>query len=239
MKNINPTTTSAWKKLEIHFQETKNIHLKELFKDDSRAEDFTICWEDFIVDYSKNRITKETQELLIQLANEVGLQDAIDSYFGGEAINATEDRAVMHTALRDMGDNAFAKADVDAVKKSIQSFTQKIISGAHKGATGKAITDVVNIGIGGSDLGPVMIVEALQYYKNHLKTHFVSNVDGDHVMEIIKDLDPETTLFVIVSKTFTTQETLSNARTIRKWFVDKLDEKAVACLLYTSPSPRD
>jgi len=228
MKNINPTTTSAWKKLEIHFQETKNIHLKELFKDDSRAEYFTICWEDFIVDYSKNRITKETQELLIQLANEVGLQDAIDSYFGGEAINATEDRAVMHTALRDMSDNAFAKADVDAVKKSIQSFTQKIISGAHKGATGKAITDVVNIGIGGSDLGPVMIVEALQYYKNHLKTHFVSNVDGDHVMEIIKDLDPETTLFVIVSKTFTTQETLSNARTIRKWFVDKLDEKAVA-----------
>ncbi len=228
MKNINPTTTTAWKKLQVHFQETKDVHLKELFEDQNRAVDFTIHWEDFVVDYSKNRITKDTRDLLVELANEVGLQDAIDSYFGGDAINATEGRAVMHTALRDESDTAFAKAEVDTVKKAIQSFTQKIISGDHKGTTGKSITDVVNIGIGGSDLGPVMIVEALQYYKNHLNTHFVSNVDGDHVMEIIKELDPETTLFVIVSKTFTTQETLSNARTIRKWFVDKLDEKAVA-----------
>jgi len=228
MKNINPITTTSWKKLEAHFQETKNLHLKDLFKDASRAQDFTINWDDFSIDYSKNRITKETRDLLVSLAKEVGVQEAITSCFEGKKINGTEGRAVMHTALRDENDSAFAKAEVASVKKSIQSFTEKIISGSHKGATGKAITDIVNIGIGGSDLGPVMIVEALQFYKNHLNTHFISNVDGDHVMETIKDLNPETTLFVIVSKTFTTQETLSNANTVRKWFVDKLDEKSVA-----------
>tara|TARA_R110002051_G_scaffold126358_2_gene199921 strand:+ start:10658 stop:12268 length:1611 start_codon:yes stop_codon:yes gene_type:complete len=228
MKNINPTQTRAWKQLQSHFDTVKNVHLKELFKDANRAAEFTIQWEDFYVDYSKNRITGETKSLLLQLAEEVGLSDAIGSYFGGEAINATEGRAVMHTALRDTNESAFAKAEVDQVKASIKSFTETIISGSHKGATGKEITDIVNIGIGGSDLGPVMVVEALEYYKNHLNVHFISNVDGDHVSEVIRDLDPETTLFVIASKTFTTQETLSNAKTVRQWFVEQLGEEAVA-----------
>ncbi len=227
MKNVNPTQTKAWQQLQLHYETIKSTHLKTLFEDENRAKTFTIDWQDFLVDYSKNRISEETRTLLLQLAEEVGLAEAIDSYFGGDAINATEGRAVMHTALRDYGDNAFAKAEVSQVKSSIQQFTDRIINGEHKGATGKKITDVVNIGIGGSDLGPVMVVEALQYYKNHLNTHFISNVDGDHVMEIIKDLDPETTLFVIVSKTFTTQETLSNATTVREWFVNALGEKAI------------
>ncbi len=228
MKNINPTTTAAWKKLDAHFNENKNVQLKQLFEDTNRATEFTIRWEDFLVDYSKNLITKDTQDLLIDLANEVDLKGAIRSYFGAEEMNVTEGRPVMHTALRDERDTAFAKAEVKDVKKSIEKFTNAVISGFHKGATGKAITDIVNIGIGGSDLGPVMVTEALKFYKNHLNIHFISNVDGDHVMETIKDLNPETTLFVIVSKTFTTQETLTNAQTVRKWFVEQLDEKAVA-----------
>lgn len=228
MKNINPTQTQAWKKLQLHFESIKDTHLTTLFEDANRAANFTIHWQDFLVDYSKHRITEETRSLLLELAKEVDLSEAIASYFGGEAINATEDRAVMHTALRDTSPTAFEKEEVSSVKTSIKNFTKRIIDGEHKGTTGKAITDVVNIGIGGSDLGPVMIVEALQYYKNHLNTHFISNVDGDHVMETIKDLDPETTLFVIVSKTFTTQETLSNATTVRSWFVNQLGEEAVA-----------
>ena len=228
MKNTNPTTTKAWKELNAHFKHLQNKQLTTFFEDANRASDFTIRWKDFLVDYSKHRINEETRKLLINLANEVDLKGAIDSYFGGEAINATEGRAVMHTALRDEGDNAFAKAEITQTKQLIKEFTHRIISGDHKGATGKAITDIVNIGIGGSDLGPVMIVEALQYYKNHLNTRFISNVDGDHVMESLKVLDPETTLFVIVSKTFTTQETLSNATTVRKWFVDQLGEEAVS-----------
>ena len=227
MKNTNPTQTNAWKKLQLHFETIKDTHLTSLFEDPNRAATFTIQWQDFLVDYSKNRITEETKSLLVELAEEVGLSEAIASYYGGEAINATEDRAVMHTALRDFSATAYEKEEVAAVRDAIKIFTKSIIEGAHKGTTGKAITDVVNIGIGGSDLGPVMIVEALQYYKNHLTTHFISNVDGDHVMETIKDLNPETTLFVIVSKTFTTQETLSNATTVRKWFVDQLGEEAV------------
>lgn len=228
MKNHNPTQTQAWKQLQNHFQDIKDTHLRDFFKDSNRASDFTIHWEDFLVDYSKHRIDATTRKLLVDLANEVDLKAAIDSYYGGESINATEGRAVMHTALRDKNTNAFAKAEVEKAKASIKDFTAKIISGTHKGATGKAITDVVNIGIGGSDLGPVMIVEALQYYKNHLNTRFISNVDGDHVMESLKGLNPETTLFVIVSKTFTTQETLSNATTVRKWFVEQLGEDAVS-----------
>ncbi len=228
MKNINPTTTNAWKSLKAHYQTIKDTHLKTLFKDQDRASNFTITWEDFLVDYSKHRIDATTKELLVDLANEVDLKGAINSYFGGEPINATEGRAVMHTALRDEGEHAFAKAEVSKSKQAIKNFTHRVISGEHKGATGKNITDVVNIGIGGSDLGPVMIVEALQYYKNHLNTRFISNVDGDHVMESLKGLNPETTLFVIVSKTFTTQETLSNATTVRKWFVEHLGEEAVA-----------
>ncbi len=228
MKNHNPTHTKAWKDLQNHYQEIKDTQVRDLFKDSTRASNFTIHWEDFLVDYSKHRIDATTRDLLINLAKDVDLKDAIASYFSGAAINATEGRAVMHTALRDERDNAFAKAEVEKTKASIKEFAARIISGEHKGATGKAITDVVNIGIGGSDLGPVMVVEALQYYKNHLSTRFISNVDGDHVMESLKGLNPETTLFVIVSKTFTTQETLSNATTVRKWFVEQLGEDAVS-----------
>jgi len=166
-------------------------------------------------------------EQLLALATEVDLKDGIDKMFAGDIINETENRAVLHTALRNKSGNPVlfdgenVMPDVNDTLKKIKGFSEKIISGNHKGYSGKAITDVVNIGIGGSDLGPRMVVDALQYYNNHLKTHFVSNIDGDHVMETIKDLNAETTLFVIVSKTFTTQETLTNAETIKKWFLSK------------------
>ncbi len=227
MHKINPTQTAAWKNLKEHFKSTKDTEMKELFQDEKRASQFTIKWEDFYVDYSKNRITSKTKDLLLEFAKEMKLDDAIKDYYGGNHINETEDRAVMHTALRAPSDS---KVEVDgenvipeinSVKKKIKSFTEKIIEGSHKGYTGKAITDVVNIGIGGSDLGPAMVAEALAYYKNHLKVHFISNVDGDHVYESLQSLNPETTLFVIVSKTFTTQETISNATTARKWFLSK------------------
>jgi glucose-6-phosphate isomerase len=235
MKNINPTQTKAWKKLEDHFSAVKGVNLKNEFRENpGRAEDFTLVWEDFYVDFSKNLVKKETQDLLMELAQEVDLSLAIKSYFGGENINKTENRAVLHTALRE---NENARVEVDGenvipevfqVQEKIKTFSQSIIKGSKKGYTGKAFTDVVNIGIGGSDLGPVMVTEALEHYKNHLKVHFVSNVDGDHVQEIIKDLDPETTLFVIVSKSFSTQETLSNSTTIRSWFRRKAPAEAVA-----------
>ncbi len=226
LQNTDPTQTQAWKKLTQHYNTSKNLHLKELFAaDKDRADKFSTKWNDFLFDFSKNRITKDTISILLELADEVNLKDAISKYFGGEAINQTENRAVLHTALRAkksdvvLVDGKNVVPEVYQVKEHIKSFTNTIISGQKKGYTGKAFTDVVNIGIGGSDLGPAMVVEALKFYKNHLKTHFVSNVDGDHVHEILKELNPETTLFVVVSKTFTTQETLSNATTIKKWFL--------------------
>lgn len=235
LPKINPTTTQAWKKLQEHHQNTKDTHLRELFADDTdRGPKFTLEWGDFLVDYSKNRITSETISLLMELAEEVDLKAAISSYFGGDAINQTEGRAVLHTALRaKQGDEVFVDRknvvpEVYAVKEKIKGFTEEIISGKRTGFTNKAFTDVVNIGIGGSDLGPAMVTEALSYYKNHLKTHFVSNVDGDHVQEVLKELNPETTLFVVVSKTFTTQETLSNALTIKEWFLQKASEQDIA-----------
>ncbi|PKD21435.1 glucose-6-phosphate isomerase [Salegentibacter salinarum] len=235
MKNINPTQTTAWKKLEKHFNEVQQLQLKELFeKDPERASAFTIAWEDFYLDYSKNLITKETRDLLLELAEECELKSAIDSYFGGDAINQTENRAVLHTALRAPADVKITLEgenvvpEVQEVKEKIRKFSDKIISGEKKGFTGKAFTDVVNIGIGGSDLGPVMVTESLQFYQNHLKVHYVSNVDGDHVYEILKNLNPETTLFLVVSKTFTTQETLTNATTIRNWFRKTAPQEAVA-----------
>ncbi|WP_405330497.1 glucose-6-phosphate isomerase [Leeuwenhoekiella sp. LLG6367-2.1] len=228
MQKVNPTQTKAWKALQEHFNEVKNLEMKTLFEDDSRAEAFSISWEDFYVDYSKNRITSTTKSLLLDLAKEMNLEDAKQAYFNGSEINETEGRAVMHTALRQPeqatieidGQNVIT--EVNEVKEKIKGFCDTVISGSHKGFTGKAITDVVNIGIGGSDLGPNMVAEALAYYHNHLKVHFISNVDGDHVHESLKYLNPETTLFVIVSKTFTTQETLSNANTARKWFLSKV-----------------
>ncbi len=234
LKNVNPTQTDAWKKLAQHFKTIKNVHLRDLFlKSPNRKENFTINFNDFSVDYSKNRIAQETIDQLIELANEVDLQDAIAKYFGGDEINETEKRAVLHTALRTQNNNPILVDGVDILPEikqtlhKIEAFTDKVISGEWKGYTNKKITDIVNIGIGGSDLGPDMIVDALKYYKNHLNIHFVSNIDGDHVQEIIKNLNPETTLFVIVSKTFTTQETLTNANTIRKWFLESADENAI------------
>jgi len=235
LPKINPTTTKAWSKLTYHFEEIKDIHLKELFKSNpQRAKKFSIEWEDFYVDFSKNRISDKTQSLLLELAKEVKLKEAIASYFKGENINQTEDRAVLHTALRSKKDDkVFVDGkniipEVYQVKEHIKSFTEAVISGETKGFSGKSFTDVVNIGIGGSDLGPAMVTEALKFYKNHLKLHFVSNVDGDHVQEVLKELNPETTLFIVVSKTFTTQETLSNATTIKSWFLKHASQKDIA-----------
>ncbi|WNH13787.1 glucose-6-phosphate isomerase [Thalassobellus suaedae] len=235
LPTINPTTTEAWKKLQQHFNSVKDVHMKDLFaQDKERANKFTVKWDDFYVDFSKNRITEETLKLLIELANEVKLKDAIKSQFSGEIINETEGRAVLHTALRAPKNSNFTVDGVNVmpeiyqVKQKIEAFTNEVVNGERKGFTGKAFTDVVNIGIGGSDLGPAMVVDSLQYYKNHLTTHFVSNVDGDHVNEVIKKLDPETTLFVVVSKTFTTQETLSNANTLKDWFLQSATEDAIA-----------
>ena len=231
----NPTGSQAWKKLEKHYQQTKNIKMNDLFASDkSRADKFTIKWENFYVDFSKNRIEDQTFQLLLELAKELKLNDAIEKYFTGDIINETEGRAVLHTALRANGnekilvDGENVIPGVFSVKQKIKEFTGDIISGKRKGYTGKTFTDVVNIGIGGSDLGPAMVTEALKFYKNHLNVHFVSNVDGDHVHETIKLLDPETTLFVIVSKTFTTQETLSNATTIKNWFLESASPKDIA-----------
>ena len=203
-------------------------------EDADRADTFSIQWNDFLVDYSKNRIDDATMSLLLQLADEVALKEAIQNYFEGDIINETEGRAVLHTALRASGDSKIyvdgenVIPEVMQVKEKIKAFTASVVSGERKGYTGKPFTDIVNIGIGGSDLGPVMITEALQFYRNHLNVHFVSNVDGDHVHETIKRLNPETTLFVIVSKSFTTQETLANATTIRKWFLQDANELAIA-----------
>jgi glucose-6-phosphate isomerase len=235
LPKINPSETKAWSKLALHFKETKELHLKELFKEEaSRAEKFSIEWKDFYVDFSKNRITAQTQTLLLELAEELKLKEAIAAYFAGEEINQTEGRAVLHTALRaKKQDKIFVDGinvvpEVYEVKEKIKAFSEAIISGKKKGYTGKTFTDVVNIGIGGSDLGPAMVTEALKFYKNHLKIHFVSNVDGDHVNEILTELNPETTLFVVVSKTFTTQETLSNATTIKEWFLKHATQEDVA-----------
>jgi len=227
LPTINPTTTQSWDALKTHFEKVKNVQIKNLFSENpNRAGQFTIKWEDFYVDFSKNRITEETLKLLLDLAHEVKLKEAIHSYYTGEEINQTERRAVLHTALRapkDVtvkveGENIIPH--IYQVKEKIKNFTENLLNGNKKGYSGKVFTDVVNIGIGGSDLGPAMVVESLQFYKNHLTTHFVSNIDGDHVHEVIKKLNPETTLFVIVSKTFTTQETLGNANTLKDWFLD-------------------
>lgn len=235
LKNINPSQTAAWQKIQSHFDTMKNVQMQDLFaKDSNRTEKMHIQWNDFLVDYSKNIATQETFNLLFELANEAQLKDAISKYFQGDLINQTENRAVLHTALRApenksvIVDGVNVMPEVYSVKNKIKTFSDEVISGARKGFSGKQFTDIVNIGIGGSDLGSAMIVEALQFYKNHLNVHFVSNVDGDHVNEIIKKINPETTLFVIVSKTFTTQETLSNAETIRSWFLQSAKHEDVA-----------
>ncbi|MBP8156939.1 MAG: glucose-6-phosphate isomerase [Flavobacterium sp.] len=235
LAQINPTNTTAWEKLNQHYAQMKNVSMKEMFTNDTtRAEKFHIQWHDFLVDYSKNIINQDTLNLLQDLAREANLKEAITQYFNGDAINQTENRAVLHTALRSpetatiLVDGENVMPEIFAVKNKIKAFSNEVISGQRKGFTGKTFTDVVNIGIGGSDLGPAMVVEALQFYKNQLTVHFVSNVDGDHVNEVLKKLNPETTLFVIASKTFTTQETLSNAETIRAWFLKSATQEDVA-----------
>ncbi len=235
LPKVNPSQTAAWQQIQSHFEKMQATSMKDLFASDTnRAEKFHIQWNDFLVDFSKNIVNQETLDLLLNLANEVQLKQAISSYFQGDLINQTENRAVLHTALRAkesaniLVDGVNVMPEVYSVKNKIKNFSNEVVSGNRKGFTGKPFTDIVNIGIGGSDLGPAMIVEALQFYKNHLNVHFVSNVDGDHVNEVIKKLNPETTLFVVVSKTFTTQETLSNAETIRSWFLQSASQDDVA-----------
>ena len=234
LSSTNPTTTNAWKALESLCDSVSGEELKELFQQDPmRAEKFSRTWEDFYVDFSKNRLTEECLDLLLQLADEMALPDAISKFFEGDVINQTEGRAVLHTALRARRDEeiplkgANVVEEVYAVKEKMASFCHSIIGGEWKGYTGKAFTDIVNIGIGGSDLGPLMVTEALQFYRNHLNVHFVSNIDGDHVHETLKHLDPETTLFIIVSKSFTTQETLGNATTIKNWFLEAASDEDI------------
>lgn len=234
LNNSNPTQTKAWKDLTQHFETIKNIKMQDLFEQDKeRAQKFHIKWESFLLDYSKNRITSETMSHLLSLANEVKLDEAIEEYFCGDTINQTEKRAVLHTALRAGEDEKIILDNVDiipeikTVKEKMFTFSEEVITGKKTGYSGKSFTDIVNIGIGGSDLGPAMVVEALAFYGNHLKIHFISNVEGDHVNEIVKKVNPETTLFVIVSKTFTTQETLSNAETVRHWFLNTASEKDI------------
>lgn len=228
LKSKNPTNTIAWKKLKTHFEAIKNEHMSDWFKTNSkRAIEMSLQWDDFFLDFSKNRINSETLSLLQDLAEEIDLSDAISKYFNGDKINKTEDRAVLHTALRSPKDAKVLYEgvniipEISEVKSKINLFSKAVIDGEIKGFTNKSFTDIVNVGIGGSDLGPSMVVDALSYYGNHLKVHFVSNVDGDHVNEVLKNLNPETSLFVIVSKTFTTQETISNATTIKRWFLQK------------------
>lgn len=234
MKNINPTQTQAWQALEAHFAANKETRLKDLFaQDPKRFDKFSLTFGgDILVDYSKNLITEETLKLLIDLAKETDLRSAIDAMFNGEKINMTEGRAVLHVALRNRSDRPVevdgkdVMPEVNAVLAKMKGFCEKIISGEWKGYTGKAIQHVVNIGIGGSDLGPVMITEALRPYKNHLQMHFVSNVDGTHIAETLKKIDPQTTLFLVASKTFTTQETMTNALSARDWFLGHAGDKA-------------
>ncbi|MBP9792642.1 MAG: glucose-6-phosphate isomerase [Flavobacterium sp.] len=235
LPSINPSETQAWQKLRDHFEDMQYAEMNEMFRQDAtRAEYFHIQWGSFLVDYSKNRINQKTIDLLLELATEVGLKEAIADQFSGVQINQTENRAVLHTALRAQEkdvvwvDGKNIVPEIHAVKNKIKTFCKEVISGDKKGFTGKAFTDIVNIGIGGSDLGPNMAVEALYHYKNHLSVHFISNVDGDHVQEILKKLNPETTLFVVASKTFTTQETLTNAETVRSWFLKSANQSDVA-----------
>lgn len=237
MKNINPTQTAAWQALQKHFDEMKDVTIADLFaKDGDRFSKFSATFDDqMLVDYSKNRITEETLAKLQDLAKECDLAGAIKSMFSGEKINRTENRAVLHVALRNRSntpilvDGKDVMPEVNAVLEKMKTFSEAIISGEWKGYTGKAINDVVNIGIGGSDLGPYMVTEALRPYKNHLNMHFVSNVDGTHIAEVLKKVNPETTLFLVASKTFTTQETMTNAHSARDWFLKAAgDEKHVA-----------
>jgi glucose-6-phosphate isomerase len=228
LHKANPTKTKSWQHLSEHFEKIKDVHMKDLFADDpQRFNRFSIRFKDILLDYSKNRITQETLQLLIELADEIGLSDAIHQMFDGAKINETENRAVLHIALRNRENSPIevdgndVMPEVNAVLDKMKDFSNKVISGEWKGYSGQRISDIVNIGIGGSDLGPVMVTEALKpYAKEGLSVHFVSNIDGTHITETLKGLNPATTLFVIASKTFTTQETMTNAFSARRWFLE-------------------
>ena len=235
LPNIPLTENSSWNALLAHQQKIAQSSILDHFKNETNRLDYTTFeWEDFYVDISKNRIDQKGFDLLLELAKESGLTEAIKAQFSGATINSTENRAVLHSALRTLkkdpilveGKNILA--EVEAAQNKMFAFCEKVISGDWKGYSGKPITHVVNIGIGGSDLGPAMVVEALAHYQNQLDVRFVSNVDGDHHVEVLKGLNPETTLFVVVSKTFTTQETLSNANSIRQWFLSQAPESGIA-----------
>jgi glucose-6-phosphate isomerase len=234
LPKINPTTTAAWKKLTTHHETVNRLQMRDLFAEDPRRfERFSIRFNDLLVDFSKNRITAETLGLLIELARECGLPEAIAQMFTGGRINETENRAVLHVALRNRAntpihaDGVDVMPEVNAVLSRMRDFSRRVNSGKWKGFTGKRITDIVNIGIGGSDLGPVMATECLRPYANpKLRVHFVSNVDGTHIAETLKGLNPEKTLFMIASKTFTTQETMTNAFTARDWLLAQAQDAA-------------
>ncbi len=234
LPKINPETTQSWQNLEDHFAQN-DFDFRSLFQQNpNRFNDFSIKRPGYLFDFSKNLIDQETLNLLLQLAEETQLKSAISAMFEGQKINETEDRAVLHTALRDFSDDEILvdgeniKPGIKKVLDQMKTFSAKVISGQHKGFSGREITDVVNIGIGGSDLGPVMVCSALKHYKTRLNVYFVSNVDGNHIAETLKKLNPETTLFIIASKTFTTQETMTNAASAKEWFLKKGSQDDVA-----------
>ena len=228
LSTVDPTTTLAWKELELHAHEMQQRHMKDLFaQDPDRFAHFSQTFEDLMVDYSKNIITRQTLDLLYRLAESCQLNEATEQLFTGQKINGTEDRAVLHVALRNRSsesievDGQDVMPEVNEVLDRMQAFAGRVHDGSHTGFSGKPLTQVVNIGIGGSDLGPVMVTEALKpYWIEGREVYFVSNIDGTHLAEVLKKVDPETTLFLVASKTFTTQETMTNARSARQWFLD-------------------
>ncbi len=225
---VNPAETQAWRKLTAHFLEMQAFSVRDAFASDpNRFDKFHLLFEDILVDYSKNSLTEETLTLFWELAEECALRDSIHAMFNGHLINQTEGRAVLHVALRNRGNEPMMAGGEDVMPEvrkvlaQMKSFSTRLLDGEWKGYSGSAITDIVNIGIGGSDLGPLMVCEALRPYQKNIRPHFVSNIDGTHLAETLKKLDPATTLFIIASKTFTTQETMTNAESARTWFVEK------------------
>ncbi len=247
LSKINPTETSAWKNLSAHYSEIKNVRIKYLFENEAtRFDKMSILFNEILFDYSKNLVTDETKKLLLQLADECKLKAALEALFTGEKINETENRAVLHTALRDFSDTSIFVDGVDVipeikkVRQQMKSFCEKIHDGTWKGYSGKKIKHIVNIGIGGSDLGPVMVTEALRpYWVAGINVHFVSNVDGTQIVETLKSLNPEETLFLIASKTFTTQETMTNAHTARQWFLKSAKEEKFIALHFVALSTNE